>query len=274
MNNKPIGISDSGVGGLSVVSRVMELLPRERIVYFADTAHVPYGDKSPEQIRGYVYRILEFFLKRRVKAVVFACNSSSALVLPEVCDRFPVPILGVIEPAVRVTLAQSRNGRLGLIANEATVKSGAYQKAVEICGNGVRLFSSPCPKLVPLVERGEVAGREARDALSEYLEPLKESRIDTLILGCTHYPFLKGLIAEILGEDVSIIDPAEQVARDLRMLLSDRGLLGENPPGRLARFFVSGDPVSFREIASRLLGRSIEHIKKVYLPESSATFGG
>jgi glutamate racemase len=259
---QPIGILDSGVGGLSVASRIFTHLPHEEILYFGDTANVPYGDKTPEQLRGLVFRILDFFQSKNAKAVVMACNSSSAIVLEDARLRYDMPIFGVIEPAIREALAASRQKRIGLIANLVTVSSGAHQRMMtRISGNGVRIHPQACPQLVPLVEDGVLTGELAEQVLREYLHPLEERGIDTLILGCTHYPFMEESIRKILGNDVTIVDPAEHTALSLRDMLKERGIEREkSEPSH--EFLVSGDPARFREIGSRLLGRPLGEVKK------------
>jgi glutamate racemase len=260
---QPIGILDSGVGGLSVASKIFTHLPHEEILYFGDTANVPYGDKTPQQLRAIVFRILDFFQSRDAKAVVMACNSSSAIVLDDARMRYPMPIFGVIEPAIREALTRSRQKRIGLIANLVTVSSGAHQRMMtRISGNGVRIHPQACPQLVPLVEEGILTGQEADRVLMEYLHPLEARGIDTLILGCTHYPFLEESIRKILGKEVAIIDPAEHTALSLRDMLREKGM--ERDAGEPSRheFMVSGDPERFREIGSRLLGRPLGEVKK------------
>jgi len=257
----PIGISDSGVGGLSVASKIMTHLPYEEILYFGDTANVPYGEKSPEQIKKLVFRILDFFVKSHVKAVVMACNSSSALVLDDARKQYDIPIIGVIEPGVREALRVSSHKKIGLIANAVTVKSGAHQRMItDISRNGVRIAPMPCPRLVPLVEQGMLEGSEAESAVREYVGPLEDQGIDTLILGCTHYPFLEKTINKVLGRPVQIVDPAEFTALKLKEILTSTGAAAGNGVPVNHRFYVSGDPEPFSKVGSMLLGKPLEGV--------------
>jgi glutamate racemase len=259
----PIGVFDSGVGGLTVASIIMREMPRESIYYYADTGNVPYGPKSPETIRKIVLEIMDFLLNKRVKAIVMACNTSSALVLPLIKTKFPIPLIGVIEPGVATALSLSRNRRIGVIANEATVRSQAYAGMLQREDKSVVVRQEACPLLVPLVEKGETCSTETKNILKSYLKPLSDEEIDTLILGCTHYPFLEEPIAEIMGEGVRLVNPAEKTVADLHEILEKTRLLrvDDSPPEH--RFFVSGDVDEFRRIGGRLLGRAVEPAEKV-----------
>ncbi|MGV8122250.1 MAG: glutamate racemase [Candidatus Xenobiia bacterium LiM19] len=261
---EPIGISDSGVGGLSVASKIMAHLPSEEILYYGDTANVPYGEKSPEQIKKLVFRIVDFFMSCRVKAVVMACNSSSALVLDDARKHYDVPIIGVIEPAVREALRISPGKKIGLIANAVTVKSGAHQSMItNISRNGVRIAPMPCPRLVPLVEQGRLEGLEAESAVREYVLPLEAQGIDTLILGCTHYPFLEKTINKVLKRPIYIVDPAEFTALKLRDILASIDRRSDNEAPVNHRFYVSGDPEPFKTVGSMLLGRPLDSVSRL-----------
>ncbi|MGB9792222.1 MAG: glutamate racemase [Thermacetogeniaceae bacterium] len=254
---QPIGIFDSGVGGLTVVKFIFKKLPGERIVYFGDTAHLPYGSRTPEELIAFGEGIVSFLLQFRVKAIVAACNTSSSISLPYLKKKFQVPILGVLEPGVRAALSVTRNKRVGVIATAATVNSGAYPRAFASQAPDVKVFVQACPLFVPLVEAGLADSPEARKAAMEYLAPLKEAGIDTLVLGCTHYPFLAPVITEVLGEDVRLVDPAEETVKELAELLKKSGRRssgsGSGPvDGHL--FFTSGPAVSFYSAGKRFLG--------------------
>lgn len=260
----PIGISDSGVGGLSVVSKVFSHLPNEEILYFGDTANVPYGEKSPAEIKRLVYRILDYFVARKVKAVIMACNTSSALVLEEARKSYSLPIIGVIEPAIIEALRVSHGKKIGLIANVATVESNAHQKTMtRVSGNGVRVLPMACPGLVPLVEKGMLSGAEPEQALQGYLRPLEMSGIDTLILGCTHYPFLEQSIRKILSNPICIIDPAELTALSMKKLLEEHRMERNSREAGRHKFVVTADPERFRIVGSKLLGTPIEEVTQV-----------
>lgn len=249
---QPIGIFDSGVGGLTVVRFVLANLPGERIVYFGDTARLPYGSKTVEEIIAFGDEIVSFLMKFDVKVVVAACNTSSSVSLPHLRKRFQVPILGVVEPGARAALQVTANKRVGVIATAATASSGAYERAFRQQDPEVRVFVKACPRFVPLVESGLADTPEARAAAREYLEPLKEAGIDTLVYGCTHYPFLAGVIREVLGDGVRLVDPAEETVRELASLAGIGG--GEPVSFREHRFFTSGSPASFYNSGRRFLG--------------------
>ncbi len=258
----PIGLLDSGVGGLSVASRILDILPNEEILYFGDTANLPYGEKSPQQIKEFVFAIIDFFVRQNVKAVVMACNSSTAIALDEAKIRYSIPVIGVIDSGIEEALRLGNHKEVGLFANSVTVASGAHQKALtRISGNGVRIVGQACPKLVPLVENGQLACSEADIAVKEYLNTISNSNADTLILGCTHYPFLEDTIKKIAGDGLKIINPAHLTARTLQALLTEKGLL--NPRGTAVnhRYFVSGDPEKFRILGSSLLGKNIDRVE-------------
>lgn len=261
---RPIGISDSGVGGLSIASKMFTHLPKEEIIYFGDTANVPYGEKPSEQIRQMVFRIMDFFTLKNTKAVIMACNTSSAIVLDEARKRYDMPIIGVIEPAIRESLRVSPYKKIGLIANSVTVASGEHQRLItKISGNGVKIHSQACPQLVSLVEHGILSGKMAEKALREYLHPLQIKGIDTLILGCTHYPFMEDTIRKIIGNLVNIVDPSELTVLSMKELLEKNNLARTKKSACRHDFFVSGDPAVFQKIGSMFLGRPINKVTQV-----------
>ncbi|MBI3924992.1 MAG: glutamate racemase [Armatimonadetes bacterium] len=264
MRRGRIGVFDSGVGGLTVAARIQEEMPELALHYFGDTAHVPYGNRTAEDIQFLVRAIVDYLVKEGCQALVMACNTSSALALESVREWCPVPVVGIIEPAARAATALTRNGRIGLIANPLTARCGAYERAISPVvplnqAPLLKVFPVACPKLVPLVEAGLVSGPETTEALLEYLNPLIEERIDTLILGCTHYPFLLPAIQEILGREVAVVDPAEYVVQELKML----GIRGG--PGPTHRFEVSAAPLEFERVGTRLLGRVLSGVGQVEL---------
>ena len=262
----PIGIFDSGIGGLTVVRQVHRALPGEDIVYLGDTARVPYGTKSPGTVVRFACEDTAFLLRQNVKAVIVACNTASAWALPALEKRFQVPIFGVIEPGVGAALEATRNGRIGVIATAATVRSEAYSRGVLARCATARVFARACPLLVPLVEEGWTNHRVTREILGGYLAPFRRHRIDTLILGCTHYPLLKPAIRATLGPGVALIDSAASCARFVRERLGELGLLC--PARRRAGFiqpFVTDEPDRFGELAKRFLGVPCEPARKVDL---------
>lgn len=258
---------DSGVGGLTVVKEIFERLPGENIVYFGDTAHFPYGQRPPAQVRGFVYEVIDFLMTQEIKMIIVACNSATAAGLHYYKEKVNVPLIGVIEPGVRVALQHTRNNRIGVIGTTATVKSGAYQEALQrLSGGNVLLFCQPCPLFVLIVENGLVDSPEAKRVAEEYLQPLKEAGVDTLILGCTHYPLMKEVIRQVMGPDVKLVSSAEETAREAEQLLQKNGLL--NPAENCCanhRFYVSGPAKPFNEMAVGFLGRNI-NAYQVILP--------
>lgn len=269
---QPIGIFDSGVGGLTVVRFLFTNLPEERIIYFGDTAHVPYGSRTPEEIIAFGDEIVSFLMQFGVKAVVAACNTSSSVSLPYLQEKFSVPILGVLEPGVRAALKVTRNKRVGVIATTATVNSGAYPRAFRRQDPEVEVFAQACPLFVPIVEAGKMETPEAWEAVRKYLAPLKEAGIDTLVFGCTHYPFLAPVIRDVLGPDVKLVDPAEETVKELAVLLKKDGSRYRNRPvGDGLRdaprhlFFTSGSAVSFYDSGKKFLGEFPFTVEQVSL---------
>ena len=261
-----IGVFDSGVGGLTVAGRLMNEAPHLALHYYGDTAHVPYGNRSTEEVTCLVENIVDYLVRSGVSAVVMACNTSNALALDRVKQWCPVPLIGIIEPAARAAVQATRNGRIGLIANPITAQSGAYERAVAAPTGSlhtperpVTLYSVGCPKLVPIIESGRVTSTEAVEALQEYLGPLQQHSVDTLILGCTHYPFLIPLIREMMGPDVEIIDPGCYVIHEL----CKYGITRTHTQGHI--FEVSGCPADFEVIGSRLLERRLPAVRQVTL---------
>ena len=268
-SSQPIGVFDSGVGGLSVVRQILAQLPDESIVYFGDTARVPYGSRTPAEIIAFGDQIVSFLARFDVKVVVAACNTSSAVSLPVLRRKYPLPVLGVVEPGVRAALQVTGNRRIGVLATAATINSGSYQRGFQAYGPGVTVYTQACPQFVPLVEAGQIDGPEIRAAARRYLQPLREAGVDTIVLGCTHYPFLAPVIRELAGEAAQVVDPAEETVKELAALLAlqtdaaDRDGPGfarrspleqaaQCPPGH--RFFASGATASFYSSGRQFLG--------------------
>lgn len=268
MNDKTeqaIGVFDSGIGGLTVVRALMERLPFENIVYFGDTARVPYGVKSVETINRYALQIAEFLLKKDVKLLIVACNTMAAVACQAIRDLSPVPVLEVIGAGAASAVAETRNKIIGVIGTPATINSNAYARAISLLDHGVRIFSQACPLFVPLVEEGWFEHEATRLTALEYLKPVKAEGIDTLVLGCTHYPLLKPLFAEIVGPQVRLIDSAEAMAEEAAGLINARQL--GNPSGRSPDylFCVSDVPYRFQTIGERFLGRTLARVEMVRL---------
>ena len=253
-HTRPIGMFDSGVGGLTVARAVIDLLPDEDLIYFGDTARWPYGPRPPDEVRRFALEIADMLVAERVKALVVACNSAESAAFYEQTGRYDLPVITVIEPGVNAAIAATRNRRIGLIGTEATVDSKAYDKAVEKTRANVTLASQACPKFVEFVERGETHSDAVLAAAEEYLAPLKRAGVDTLILGCTHYPFLSGVIQYVMGEDVVLISSAEATARRLYSTLLDNDLLNRSGERGTHRFIASGERGISSELGKRFLG--------------------
>lgn len=263
---RPIGVFDSGVGGLTVVSAIQRLLPHEDIVYLGDTARVPYGNKSPETIIRYAQQDVQFLQSQNVKAAVIACNTATAHALHAVQQAYPFPVMGVVEPGVEAALSATINGRIGIIGTLGTIQSGAYQKALLARRPDLQLTALATPLLVPLVEEDWLTQSATHLILAEYLAPMQAARIDTLVLACTHYPLLKGMIRTVLGDEVKLVDSAENMALGLQRRLQQDGLLreGAQHAGR-TRIHVSDLSPQFAPLAKRFLGGRVGAIERVRL---------
>ncbi len=261
-DSRAIALFDSGVGGLTVVKEVFRQLPAEKIIYFGDTARFPYGPRPQEQVRRFVLEIMDFLQIQEIKALIIACNSATAAGLEHYREKTDLPLLGVIEPGVRAALARTKKGRIGVIGTQGTVGSGAYEAVFQRLAPGLELYSQACPLFVLLVENDLSAAPEARRVAEAYLSPLKDAGIDTLILGCTHYPLMADVIQEVMGPGVALISSAEETARETREVMKKKGILNISPiaPGNScrSRFFVSGRAKAFQELAGKLLGESIK----------------
>ncbi|MBE9535625.1 MAG: glutamate racemase [Proteobacteria bacterium] len=265
MKNNAIGIFDSGVGGLTVLHSIVSRLPYENTVYVGDTARVPYGTKSARTVTQYAIGIGEFLSHIPVKALVVACNTASAFALDALRGRFDLPIVGMIDPAARRAVAASKNGRIGVIGTVGTVKSGAYGRAIKHISPDVEVLAHACPLFVPLAEEGWLSNDIARLSAQKYLEPMKRHGVDTVILGCTHYPLLKEVISEVLGEGVTLVDSGDEAALDLEGLLVDRGLHRKGG-GASHRFYVTDTPDRFVEVGESFLGGRLSDVSHVDIP--------
>ncbi|HEX2425793.1 MAG TPA: glutamate racemase [Actinomycetota bacterium] len=256
-DSRPIGVFDSGVGGLTVVRAILDLLPHERILYVGDNARFPYGPRSNEEIRAFALEIAGYLVSRDVKMLVVACNSVEVAAIRDVADAARVPIVGVVEPGTRAGVRATRNGRVGVIATEATVRSGAYEAAVAETHASAHVVSRACPAFVDFVERGDTSSDELLSVAREYLVPLREEGVDTLILGCTHYPMLSGLIQYVIGDDVVLVSSAEETAKDVYAALVENDLLRPEGDEPEHEFVTTGDPAAFRAVAHHFLGPDV-----------------
>ncbi|RUQ97662.1 glutamate racemase [Labedella endophytica] len=263
MTDAPIGIFDSGVGGLTVARAIHDQLPRESILYIGDTARSPYGPKPIADVRRYALEVLDDLVAQGVKMLVIACNTASAAMLRDARERYDVPVVEVIQPAVRTAVAATRNRRVGVIGTVGTINSRAYEDAFAAAPH-LELFTQACPRFVEFVENGVTTGSEVLDVAEEYLAPLRHAGVDTLVLGCTHYPFLKGAISYVMGPDVTLVSSDSETANNVYRELVSRRLERESlePPTR--RYEATGNSADdFRDLANRLLGREIDRVDLV-----------
>ena len=266
-SKKPIGVFDSGIGGLTVVKELNRLLPNEKIIYFGDTARVPYGNKSKETIIHYSLQIAYFLMKKKIKMLVAACNSVSSVSIPTLRKHFHIPVIGVIEPGAKSAAGYSKNMNIGIIGTLGTVSSNSYKKAIKKLNRRARVFQKPCSLFVQLAEDGWHKTKIAQSVSDEYLKGLKEHDIDTLILGCTHYPLLKDVIQKSVGKNVRLIDSGKETAKEVKKHLERKGMLNKQ---RLSQsnhsiFYVSDFPHKFKEVSQRFLSKELKRVQKVKL---------
>jgi glutamate racemase len=262
---RAIGVFDSGVGGLTVLRELRSQIPDESLVYLGDTARVPYGTKSPPTVLRYAHEAARFLLAQRVKLLVVACNTASAVALDDLAERYQVPVIGVIEPGARRALEVTRNGRVGVIGTEGTVRSGAYERALRAVRQDVVVFAAACPLFVPLAEEGWASHDIARLAAREYLAPLLDQGIDTLVLGCTHYPLLKETLQSVAGPDVRLVDSARETAKAVAHTLTERHLLSHATLASSPCYFVTDIPDRFERVGGSFLGEQLRGVTTVSL---------
>lgn len=262
--DSPIGFFDSGIGGLSVVKRVLEKLPHESTAYLGDQFHVPYGERSAAEIRSFALGITEFLIRQDSKMVIMACNMSSAVALQVAQERFPAtPIIGVIEAGARAALRAAGGGNIGILATTGTVKTLAYTGIITTLLPETRVYEQACPKFVPIVESGRSDTQDADEAAREYVKPLINAGCRVLVLGCTHYPFLMRAIRKAAGPDVVIVDPAEETALEAANILFDAGLLSPSHAEPVHSYFTTGSPEQFAALGGQFLGRPIDEVRKL-----------
>lgn len=257
----PIGIFDSGVGGLTVARAVLDVLPNEPVLYVGDTARGPYGPRSIAEVRSFALDVMDHLVDQGVKLLVIACNSASAAVLRDARERYSVPVVEVVHPAVRRAVHATRNGHVGVIGTQATVKSGAYADAFAAAPKLV-LTQRACPRFVQYVEQGVTGGSQLLAVAHEYLDPVRDAGVDTLVLGCTHYPLLAGVVSYVMGYEVTLVSSADETARDVYRVLAEHGLLRSDAlPVPTHRFLATGDPEPFARLASRFLGPEVADVE-------------
>lgn len=262
MGDAPIGVFDSGIGGLTVLKELLAHLPGETFVYFGDTARVPYGTKSAETVRRFSRENVRLLLDRGVKSVVVACNTASAEALPMLQREFALPIVGVIEPGVRAAVAASGSGRIGVIGTAGTIRSGAYQAGIRLLKENADITAAPCPLFVPLAEEGWIDHPVTEMVAREYLNEFRTRDIDALVLGCTHYPLLKSVISRVMGASVELVDSAVETAREMKRIIQSEDIIGGGGNGNFSVILSDTSP-TFEEIAQRFLGRDIPEIELV-----------
>ena len=265
----PVGVFDSGVGGLTVAREIMRQLPQERIVYFGDTARVPYGSKSRETIIRYSRQITHFLQTKGVKAIVVACNTASAFALEELRPELNIPIIGVVKPGAKVAAETTRNGKIGVIGTEGTIGSQIYTEVIHEHNPEAEVIGKPCPLFVPLVEEGWLKDPVTVEVARRYLKSFQESDIDTLIMGCTHYPLLRSILRSVLGEQVNLVNPAYETAQGLKRLLMEQQLDndGQMPVSQQYQFFVSDAAEKFKNFANSILPCEIEEAQLIHIEE-------
>jgi glutamate racemase len=261
-----IGIFDSGIGGLTVYREVKRAISGADILYFGDTARVPYGTKSARTVTRYALQITEYLVDNGVDLVVVACNTASAFAVDAVREAVPVPVFGVVEPGARAAVRATRKGSVGVLGTRGTISSGAYQKAISDLDNGIEIVATPCPLFVPLVEEGWLVDPITQDVAIRYLEPHLEAGVDTLVLGCTHYPLLKKVISMVMGEEITLIDSAEETAGDVKSYVQNAGSFNDSDTTR-DRFEVSDSPDRFLEVGRIFLDRDLGEVRQVDLAD-------
>lgn len=261
--NRAIGVFDSGIGGLTVVREIMARLPREDIVYFGDTARLPYGSKSPEAVLRFSRENLAFLKERNVKLIVVACNTASSVALRALEEEEDIPLVGVLLPGAQAAARATRNGRVAVIGTTATITSNAYVEALRRIDPGLEIWTRPCPLFVPLVEEGWLDNEVTLLTAKTYIGPVVDFGADTLVLGCTHYPLLKGVLTRVLGTEVTLVDSAEETAGEVARLLEEKDLHNDRSgPGRFT-IYVSDIPYLIKEVGERFLGRAIETVERI-----------
>lgn len=269
MKNKtmPLGVFDSGIGGLTVVKSLRKMLPNEYIIYFGDTARVPYGSKSSETIRQFAFQDARFLIARNVKMIIVACHSVSSVCLDDLKKEFDLPIIGVLEPGAKAAVQATRNGRIGVIGTQATIFSGAYEKTIKKLSKEIEIIAKPTPLFVPLVEEGFITSPITYQVAKFYLTPLLNERIDTLLLGCTHYPLLKNMISRLFKNKIKIVDASLETAKETKQVLSTMNLLNNRKNKASSRFYFSDLTPNFTDIGRRFLGFNLSEVFRASLSE-------
>ncbi|MGH2705463.1 MAG: glutamate racemase [Actinomycetota bacterium] len=269
-DDRPIGVFDSGVGGLTVVRALEELLPQENLIYIGDTARSPYGPRTIDEVRRFAFEIMDLLVAQDVKMLVVACNAMTAAAGAEARSRYDIPVVGVIEPGVRAAARATHNRKVGVLGTQVTIGSGQYQRALEATRQNVEIHTQVCPAFVDRIEAGDTFSEELIELAQEYVTPLLAEEVDTLILGCTHYPLLKGVLHWVTNGEVELVSSADEVAKEVYAMLVAQGLLRRVKALGRRRFIVSGDPGEFRRVGSLFLPR-LDEVEQRELPVTSAS---
>ena len=270
MDQRPVGVFDSGVGGLTVLHECLVSMPHEDFVYLGDHARLPYGPRPLPEIRRFAHEIGAYLAGQDVKLIVVACNAATSAALPDLQEELDVPVVGVITPEAHAAVQATRNRRIGLLATQATVDAGRYRELVHTLDAGAELFPVACPRLVPLIESENPFGAETTDAVREYAEPLKAAGVDTVILGCTHYPMIRPIFQRVFGRGITLVFSAEETAREVAETLSRKGIEHAQDRQGEARFLTTGDPQLFRELGERFLQLALGEVEVVTIAELEA----
>lgn len=263
--NRPIGVIDSGVGGLTVAKEIMRQLPKEEIVYLGDTKRCPYGPRPKAEVRKFTWEMTNYLVQKDIKMLVIACNTATAVVLEEIKENLSIPVIGVVHPGARTALKVTRSKHVGVIGTTGTINSGAYRDALKSIDDNIKVESLACPRFVPVVESGNYDTEEAFEIVKESLAPLKAKQLDTLILGCTHYPLLEPVIQQVMGEDIVLIGSGDETAREVSAILEYSGLLNEEAVSPNHHFYTTGSKELFQKIASRLFEQEIDNVTTIEL---------
>jgi len=263
IKNAPIGVFDSGIGGLTVAKELIKTLPGEDIIYLGDTARVPYGTKSQRTVIAYSQSNAEFLISKGIKLLVVACNTASSVSIPSLRSKFDIPVIGVIDPGAKKAVSVTKSGKIGVIGTPSTINSSAYTKAIHNLDSGIQVFTRACPLFVPLADEGRTEGEIVERIAEEYLNPIKESGIDVLVLGCTHYPLLKNTLQKVMGDDITLVDSAEETAKQIKSVLIQKDLLNDENRESEREFYLTDVSDTFLSIAGRFLGEKIDKIEMV-----------
>ncbi|SDZ55487.1 glutamate racemase [Evansella caseinilytica] len=266
---RPIGVIDSGVGGLTVAHEIMRQIPKERLIYLGDTLRCPYGPRTKEEVNKFTWELVEFLLEKNIKMLVVACNTATAFTLEELQSKLNIPVIGVIQPGARAAINFTQNNHIGVIGTEGTIRSNAYNKALQSINEDIQVSALACPLFVPMVEQGTLKGEVAERVIKESLIPLNNNKkIDTLILGCTHYPLLKDTIQRVVGEHITIVSSSEETARETSIILDVHDLLNQGNPVYDHQFYTTGDVGIFTKIAQGIFNSSIDNLQAVRIEKA------